>query len=344
MLKFARTIGVAIGDLQRSNTHGARRLSLTPLASQATPSAGRIEWWDRLRIVAFLDIAGFHLHLQHPFWGIGLPIFLLMAVFLASRRSPPQDTARFVRARTDQLLVPWAFWSAVFGVYMVLRAWRHDVGLDRVFDWQMLLGGTMIHMWFLSFIAVAGVGAHLIDRATQRVPLAVFALLAIAATLGLLWFVPLSGAEFPFGQWAFALPAVPLALGAGRVFGRAAVPETARLRILGYLGAFAVLALPLSLTMDAQSSLDATRRYVLALAAIVGCLYLPVVAEGMSTRIERLLLAMYILHVPIQHQIILRLEAAASFQMPPPVGIAMVAALSVAAAWALRLTALRRFL
>lgn len=64
----------------------------------------------------------------------------------------------------------------------------------------------------------------------------------------------------------------------------------------------------------------------------------------MSQRIEKLLLAIYILHVPIQHQIVLRLEAVASIQLPPTVGIAMVAALSLVAAWALRLTVLRRFL
>ncbi len=320
-------------------------MSLTPGgAPQAEPSVGRIEWWDWLRIVAFLDIAGFHLHLQHPLWGIGLPVFLLMAVVLGSRRSPPQDTATFVRVRTERLLVPWAFWSAVFGSYMVLRAWRHDISLDRVFDWQMLLGGTMTHMWFLSFIAIAGIGAHLIDRATQRVPLAAFALLAIAATLGLLWLAPLSGAEFPFGQWGFALPAIPLALGVGRICGQEAVQEVARLRLLGYLSVFAVLALLLSSQMEGQSVLDATHRYVLALAAIVGCLYLPALAPGASRRIEKLLLAMYILHVPIQHQVILRLETAASFQMPPVVGIAVIAALSLVAAWALRLTALRRFL
>ena len=319
-------------------------MSLTPGVAQAAPPAGRIEWWDRLRIVAFLDIAGFHLHLQHPLWGIGLPTFLLMAVILASRRVPPQDTATFVRARTERLLIPWAFWSAVFGIYMALSAWRRDVGLDSVFDWQMLLGGTMPHMWFLSFIALAGVGAHLIDRATQRVPLAAFALLAIAATLALLWLVPLSEAGFPFQQWGFALPAIPLALGVGRIFGRGAIPEIARFRLLGYLGVFAVLALLLSSQMEVQSGLDALRRYVLALAAIVGCLYLPVLAEGMSGRIEKLLLAMYILHLPIQQHIILRLETAASFQMPPAAGIAMVAVLSVAAAWVLRFTALRRFL
>jgi surface polysaccharide O-acyltransferase-like enzyme len=330
--------------LQRNNTLEARTLSLTPGASQPPPSEGRIEWWDRLRIVAFLDIAGFHLHLQHPLWGIGLPIFLLMAIVLASRRSPPQDTAMFVRARTERLLIPWAFWSAVFGMYMVLRAWRHGVDLDRVFDWQMLLGGTMSHMWFLSFIAVAGVGAHLIDRLTQRVPLAPFAMLAIAATLGLLWMGPLSEAGFPFQQWGFSLPAIPLALGVGRIYGRADAPEIARMRLLGYLVVFATLALLLSSQTEIQSGIDASRRYVLALAAIVGCLYLPALAGGMSQRIEKLLLAMYILHVPIQHQIILRLEAVASFQLPPTVGIAMVAALSLVAAWALRLTVLRRFL
>ena len=273
-----------------------------------------------------------------------MPTFLLMAVVLASRRAPPQDTATFVRARAERLLIPWAFWSAVFSLYLVLSAWRHGIGLDSVFGWRMLLGGTMPHMWYLSFIALAGVGAHLIDRATQRLPLAAFASLAIAATLGLLWLAPLREAGFPLVQWGFSLPAIPLALGVGRIFGRAAVPEIARLRLLSYLGMFAVLALLLSTQMEVQSSLDALRRYVIALAAIVGCLYLPALAEGMSRRIEKLLLAMYILHVPIQHQIIHRLETAASFQMPPAVGIAMVAALSFAVAWALSLTPLRRFL
>jgi surface polysaccharide O-acyltransferase-like enzyme len=311
---------------------------------QNMPSTQRIVWWDRLRIVAFLDIAGFHIYHQHPFWGIGLPTFLLMAVVLPSRRAPAQDTARFARARAERLLIPWAFWSAVFGIYLLLSAWRHGIGLNRVLDWRMLLGGTMVHMWYLFFIALAGVGAHLIDRATQRVPLAAFAPLSMGATLALLWLAPLREAGFPFAQWGFALPAIPLALGVGRTFARAAEPEISRVRLLRFLVAFGVLALLLSTQMEVQSSLDALRRYVISLAAIVGCLFLPALAESASRRIEQTLLAMYILHVPITHQVVYRLEAAASIQLPPAVGITMVAALSFAAARFLRSTGLRRFL
>ncbi len=303
----------------------------------------RIDWWDRLRLLAFLDIVGFHIHQRHPLWGIGLPIFLLLSISLGSLHRQPPSTGNFVQARVKRILIPWVFWSIVLGVYVSVMAWRRDISLDRIFEWPMLLAGPLPHLWFLPFIFVAGNGAHLVDRATQRMPLSLFVSVAIGMTLGLLWWAPLSALGYPYVEWGFGLPAIPLALGLARILGRAASYAVARKHLLQYLAVFSALALLTATAIHAPFDSDVLRRYVIGLAAIVGCLFLPARDDPMSFHVQKLMLAMYILHVPLKQQIIPRLESIAPFIVPAGVEIALIAGASLAVAWTLRATPLRRF-
>ena len=46
--------------------------------------------WDRLRVLASLDIVGSHLAGQHLFWGVGTPLFLILTVAFGVHRITPR--------------------------------------------------------------------------------------------------------------------------------------------------------------------------------------------------------------------------------------------------------------
>jgi hypothetical protein len=199
-------------------------------------------------------------------------------------------------------------------------------------------------MWFSPFIAAACIAGHMYDRATQRVRMPIYAAIALAAAFLVLWFQPFNDARFPFGQWGFAFASVPIGFGLGRVL--AASPEmgTKRARALWYLIAFALLSLVVLQHESAvhdDTALDEVVRYDLALALIVFALYLPRIPSVLPKGIESLLLGMYLLHVPIEQQILLRLKSGVS--IPPWLELLLLTCLSIAAVWVLRRTPLRRF-
>ena len=118
-------------------------------------------------------------------------------------------------------------------------------------------------------------------------------------------------------------------------------PESQRL--LQYLLLFAAMALTIVAPALDSSDSDVLRRYVISLTALLGCLYLPDWENHVSSGLRTLMLGMYILHVPLIQQIIYRLEAVVPLTIPLGVEVALVAVLSLAAVWILRLTPLRRF-
>ena len=64
--------------------------------------------------------------------GVGLPIFLVLAVALATSKPRARPLGDFARLRSRALLVPWVGWSlAVVGVEVV----RAALDGDPMFGW-----------------------------------------------------------------------------------------------------------------------------------------------------------------------------------------------------------------
>ena len=310
----------------------------------AAPAARKANW-DRLRLLSFVDIAAFHMSGQYLLLGTGLPVFLLLRFTLASRLSPPESTATFVRTRVRSLLLPWAAWSLVFGTLGLLVGFRHGRSLGEMFRPAMLLYGPTEHLWFLPFAAIGGIGVHLLDVATQRVPTRRLAVACGLAGGALAWMAQ-PGADPlgpPFRQWVFGLPALPLGLGLGRLLARPGPDARRAWAAVGLVAAMAVAWLGLSRLPGAPLT-TAPMRYALALVLISGGVLLPDLPGRWIRRITPLLLGGYLLLEPLYSQTLARVERAAGVELAPWMLVGLMVPFTLAAVAALRRTPLRAIL
>lgn len=194
---------------------------------QAVPfsaSRERIGSIDLLRILAALGIIWFHIE-GAPLRQIGyagLPVFLLIFFSLVSRQAAVHTTACFLQRRWNRLLVPWLFWSVVYGSCRLVKAAHAAdwISLDGMVSWETFLAGTCIHLWYLPYAFLAGLLVHVLARrlVTANGP----AVVAGATVLGML---VLAGSAVdmsrhtlarPLPQWEFGLAAIPLGVAIGR--------------------------------------------------------------------------------------------------------------------------------
>jgi hypothetical protein len=305
-------------------------------------SPGRKANWDRLRLLSYLDIAAFHMAGQYLFLGTGLPIFLLLRFALASRLPRPESTRTFVRARVRTLLVPWAAWSLIFGVLGLVAGFRRGLTLNEMVRPLMLLYGPTEHLWFLPFAAIAGIGVHFLDVATQKVPTRPFLLACAIAGASLAWLAqpgtdPLSP---PFRQWLFGLPAVPLGLGLGRILAR---PWVDARRVWGWVAALGLTAAGLLVALTGPV-VSAPTRYALALMLVAGGALLPDLPGRWTSRITPLLLGGYLLQEPLYSQTVARLERAMGISLGPWMLVLATVPLTLLVVAGLRRTRLRAIL
>jgi hypothetical protein len=147
---------------------------------------------DYCRLIAAFGIVWFHT--EAPGFRIAyaaLPFFLVLLAM-------PSRAGLGERAR--QLLVPFAVWSVIYALLLMLTAVKND--LD-IFGWwrpQMIVMGTSIHLWFLPFAFLVALAAPFL-RGKHAVVLPFLAACLLAA-LG-------ETSVAPWYQWGFGLiPAV----------------------------------------------------------------------------------------------------------------------------------------
>jgi hypothetical protein len=308
----------------------------------ARPTWRHVSHWDRLRIAAMLDIVAFHVTGEHGLFGIGLPLFLLLSIALAVQRPEPPPTRSFVQRRIQRLLVPWLFWCALLALLRAEVARHHGGRGDEWWTPWMLLYGPEVHLWFLPFIAVAGLVAHLAQRASLGLPARATqgaALLLAASALAL---DGLGTLPDPIHQWCFAAASIPLGLAVGGAVRAGSVRGEIRGEVTRVAVGFVVLAL-LVAALDPPAA-EAARRYSLALGALAAVLWLPDAPDAVTTAVTPLLLGVYILHPPIDEQLALRLNRLLHDALHAWTLTTLVFLLTLALTAGLWRTRLRRFL
>jgi surface polysaccharide O-acyltransferase-like enzyme len=179
---------------------------------------------DRLRILAAFGVVWFHTE-GAPYRLIGyagLPIFLLAFFSLIVRNARAGDTACFLKRRCNRLILPWLFWSVVYGLCKFAKAiCTMDMdALRGVYSVENLLAGTHIHLWYLPYAFLLGFLIHEVNRRTSRVNNTVVVLAATAIGMFLLAARPsgifASYVRPPLPQWSFGLAAVSLGFAIGR--------------------------------------------------------------------------------------------------------------------------------
>lgn len=140
---------------------------------------------DALRIVAMMDIVSIHITGHYLLWGMGLPVFIIVAVALGVRKPALPGWGELpgaARKRAARVLMPWVVWTVFFGLNRIFWAGVDDEKtVTGLFYPWMVLGGTSMHLWFLPFIFVAELAVLGVLAPLRRVPTG----LVIAGAVGL---------------------------------------------------------------------------------------------------------------------------------------------------------------
>jgi surface polysaccharide O-acyltransferase-like enzyme len=283
--------------------------------SGAKAASAQLVTWNRLRVFACFDVVGFHLTLEHPVAGIGLPIALMVSFALGVRHERQPPLRKFFSVRVQRLLLPWLFWSASFAGILMLSALRKGDPLHSRLAPNMLLYGTAECLWFLPAMAVFGVLAYLVDRHTRNVPDGLYLTVCAAASAFLLQ-PALQVSEqliYPLPQWRFALSAFPLGLLLGRLLMRG--------RRELWLGAFALATVAtLGLIVGKDAPFEGPNfiaiRFTLSCALLALGGLLPGKPDAVTSRIEPLLLGIYMLHVLVYDYVVTKAFRALGYTEP----------------------------
>jgi surface polysaccharide O-acyltransferase-like enzyme len=304
----------------------------------------RIYHWDRLRIPAMVTIVYFHVTTEPLWWGFGLPMFLVYSLTFSASRPSTRTTKEFTLRILKRLILPWVFWSVVFGVLLLLRIFVNREEPDRLrLEWEMLLYGPNTHLWFLPFIAVAGLVIHGICRGTKKAPHWALAGISLMVALLLISYHPLPVSwKAPFPQWAFSAVALPLGLGFGRIIETQGGPRQARTQITIFGGVFILGSLVVAGL--GQSVETYAYRFALSVTLMVGVLWLPDRRERLTEAIAPLLLGIYILHPYVHDDVVRRVCRAYDWNDNGLPAILVIIALSGMLVALLRRTPLRSFL
>ncbi len=176
---------------------------------------------ERLRILGAFGIVWFH-NQNAPLRSIGyagLPIFLLVFISLIVRYSHFHDFTGFTKRRAYRLLLPWLFWSAVYGVCMISKAVLQSEPILENFSASTFLVGTRIHLWYLPYSFGIALCLYFINKFSSEISdltIVLTMLFFSVATLGASSATMSYSMPVPLPQWLFGLSSLPLGIAIGR--------------------------------------------------------------------------------------------------------------------------------
>lgn len=156
---------------------------------------------EALRIAAAFAVVVFHSQVLGASFG-GLTAFILISMtFEAASR--PRDSAN-ARALATRLLLPWAFWFAVYT--LVPHALPAPSDAVSLITW--ILAGSSVHLWYLPFIFAAVLTFRTIrQRVAPDAILRGATLISLACVALVFVWRPVSlGLGAPYAQYAAAIP------------------------------------------------------------------------------------------------------------------------------------------
>ena len=262
---------------------------------EATTAARiRFENWDRLRVIAALDTVALHLTDHHALLGVGLPLFLILSIALGVTRPSAPSTRIFLGKRFDRVIVPWLFWSLIIALHRGFVAVSRGEAFWSWFEWEMLLYGPRIHLWFLPAVIAAGLVAHLAHRMTESLPTLRVASVGLVLGVLLLPLPPGWVLGWPFEQWLFMVPAIPLGFALGRFV--AAEPRREDLRRLLLLAFVWVAVVGFVIALTVPNTKAYAFRFVGAFGLLAAATWLPNRADRLTAHLVPLMLGTYVLH------------------------------------------------
>lgn len=183
----------------------------------AAPSTGMDQKFiglDLLRFVSVVAIVWFHANAPGAqFAYSGLPALLLISLLLPMIRDKGKPLVPIFIKRAERLLIPWVYWSFVYGIYFAQNAVRRGKPFYEDFEPWMAFTGPMVHLWYLPFVFVASTVGLVLFR--WLLPLRIRYSVPILMVLGcaFLWAKSHSDSNStPWAQWFFGAVSVPFGL------------------------------------------------------------------------------------------------------------------------------------
>ena len=119
------------------------------MPQDASAPSPRNQAVEALRILAAFLIVWFHSDVWGSPWAYaGLSVFIILTLQFAFGQN--YDRHRSVRGLVKSLLIPWAFWFALYEAIYLAVGRPFLVHYDNALSW--LLAGSQIHLWYLPFI------------------------------------------------------------------------------------------------------------------------------------------------------------------------------------------------
>jgi surface polysaccharide O-acyltransferase-like enzyme len=292
-------------------------------------SSARLANVERLRLVAMFEIVAFHVSEQRlpVVAGLGLPVFLLLNNAFNCTLTERMGTRPFLNTKVSRLLLPWLLWNVLYLAVVLAERWRHAEPLMQGFSLMTVFGGTYEHLWFVPFalagaLIIAGVQAQ--TRALSNGWVCTLALVVGAGvTLANACLLAPGRIEWPWLQWLFALPALPLGFGLGRAV--LATDPRVRKRLAWWAAALGLSCLAAGLAWGLGTVWgwpmpeEMVRRYAVAMALVSVAFVWPGVSDPFSVRLTPLLFGVY-----LSHPLVVRVYQAAHL---PELPLAVFAAL-----------------
>lgn len=299
-------------EIHSSNALNSDAATGTRSVTTAVSSSSlRVANIDRLRILAAVGIVWFHTD-GAPLRTVGytgLPIFLLIFFSLIVRNTPSTDTLSFLKRRFNRLIVPWLFWSLVYGLSKAAKA-ICTTDMSSVHDmlsFERLLVGTHVHLWYLPYAFVLGCVMHEVNRRTWKLGHAAVSVAATAAGVFLLAAGPVGllpgGNSPPVPQWNFGLAAVSLGFAIGRCL---AIPSRNTRRLL--LSIIAAATLPECIILNSAGFAGLAIPYGLAIVLVCAAYAWEASGDAFVTAVAPLTFGIYLIHpligIGLQHVLV----------------------------------------
>ncbi len=199
-----------------------------------------------------------------------LPMFIMLLVYYGAGKPIAQQARR--------LLLPWLAWSAIYACLKYTRSIINGAPLSSEFAPWMVLTGTSLHLWFLSFSFLFLLLCVLVP---ERTPTPLLTLVCVILSGASLWVSNTANLLIPLVQWMPVIPAAFAGLLMQRFSHQTVVPAA--------LGCSAIVALFFGLdTMTPQLAIAG-----LAVALAVA---IPMRQTKLVDTLSGLSLGMYLVH------------------------------------------------
>jgi len=258
-------------------------------------ASARIESYDWVRLLAAINVVLFHVS-PSPTGYLGrggVPAFLMIAASIPAMKTGLEAFGPFAAHRARRILVPWLFWSAVFGLVAGARYLHRGI----VPEWTVheLLIGTSMHLWFFPAVFVGTLLVWIVLRLIDPLDNSRALVLILGGGLGLFaihaWLSKNGALSVPYGHWAFAAPALAIGMALGLACRESNRSRRAALVIT--VGFAAVLGAGLHWAIDEKGSAIS---YFLAGTALPATLLLPLHSGVVLQSFTRVSLGVYALH------------------------------------------------